>query len=159
VGKFGCGVCCAAMIICWKLDIYTVSGKQSVVKKVIADATDGNGSLVYTTVYYAGKEFEFDTHLVDMAGSILKGQPAICHLNGHFVLVTGYDPNRDGFEAYVIKDPASRKSRNLKQPMKWHGKKIIKKISLTQIEKPIDDLKTNIRRRSRAFVLQNDITK
>ncbi|MDR1642630.1 MAG: hypothetical protein LBT59_23315, partial [Clostridiales bacterium] len=129
VGQYGCGVCCAAMIICWKLDISTVNGKQSVLKKVIADATNFNGSLVYTNVACRGRVFQFDTHVVDMAGSILKREPAICHLNGHFVLVTGYDPSKPGFEAYIVLDPISKKNTNLKEPMRKYGSKIIKKIT------------------------------
>lgn len=40
VGQSGCGVCCAAMIICRELELTSNADKAAVIKKVIADSTN-----------------------------------------------------------------------------------------------------------------------
>lgn len=62
VGKEGCVVCCAAMIICKKLAISDDTGKLAVIKAVIANCTNSNGAFLYTaSIAYNGLTFKF-TH-------------------------------------------------------------------------------------------------
>jgi hypothetical protein len=130
VGAYGCGVCCAAMIICKKLGLTSVADKRSILQKVIADATNNNGLLTYSPVSYNNTTFTFNTGVADMAQQLLYSKPTICQLNGHYVLVKGYNTSQSGYSAYLIKDPGAMANSNLQQPMNTYGSTIIKKISL-----------------------------
>jgi hypothetical protein len=59
VGKYGCGVCCAAMIICREKGLTSNTDKANVIKKVIADSTNNNGDLNYNTITYDGTSFNY----------------------------------------------------------------------------------------------------
>lgn len=59
VGKEGCVVCCAAMIICKKLSISDDTGKLAVINAVIKNCTS-NGDFYWTaTITYKGSTFKF----------------------------------------------------------------------------------------------------
>lgn len=60
VGKAGCIVCCAAMVICKKLAISDDDEKLQVIKAVIANGTDANGDFKTTsTIMYKDTTFKF----------------------------------------------------------------------------------------------------
>jgi hypothetical protein len=60
VGKAGCIVCCAAMVICKKLAISDDDEKLQVIKAVIANGTDANGDFKTTsTIMYNDSTFKF----------------------------------------------------------------------------------------------------
>ncbi|MCY1713531.1 hypothetical protein [Caproiciproducens galactitolivorans] len=60
VGKAGCIVCCAAMVICKKLAINDDTGKLAVIKSVISNCTDANGDFKTTsTIKYKDTTFKF----------------------------------------------------------------------------------------------------
>ena len=123
IKSYGCGVCCTAMIICRILNLAEVKDKQSVIKKVITDATNAAGLLTYAKINFNGKVFKF-TKGIDSNKLLLKNEPSICKLNGHFVLIHGYDSSKQQFEAYLIKDPGVAANRNLQQPMQKYGAEI-----------------------------------
>ena len=129
VGKYGCGVCCAAMIICREKGLTSNADKANVIKKVIADSTNNNGDLNYNTITYDGTSFKWGT-TTDMAAEVDKGIPVICQLPGHYVLVNGLDTNETGFSAYLIKDPGARGNTNLAEPMDTYGDTIKSKRTL-----------------------------
>ena len=59
VGKAGCIVCCAAMVICKKLAISDDDGKLKVIKAVISTCTT-NGDFLYTaSITYNNTTFKF----------------------------------------------------------------------------------------------------
>ena len=129
VRSYGCGVCCASMIICRSLNLTEIKDKQDVVKKVIADATNSSGLLTYANINFNGNTFRF-IRGIDSAGLLLKNEPSICRLNGHFVLIVGYDTSKQQYEAYLIKDPGAAANRHLRQPMLRYGNEIKDKIAL-----------------------------
>jgi len=129
IKSYGCGVCCAAMIVCKTLDLTQTGDKQAVIKKVIADATNADGLLTYSNVTYDGVVFKFIKN-TDYMTSFDLCQPSICKLNGHFVLVNGFDSNQNAYEAYLIKDPGASANRNLQQPMQKYGSAIKDTIAL-----------------------------
>ena len=123
VRAYGCAVCCVSMIICKTLNLISTSDKQAVVRKVIADATNANGLLTYSDVNINGKVFKFKKG-IDHEVALQNNEPSICKLNGHFVVINGYDSNKTGYEAYLVKDPGAMANKNLWQPMKKYGEKI-----------------------------------
>ena len=130
VGQSGCGVCCAAMIICRELELTSNADKAAVIKKVIADSTNNKGELTYSPITYDGKTVTWTT-VSDMAAQINNEVPVICQLSGHYVLVNGFDTSETGFSAYLIKDPGARANTNLAQPMEEYGETIKSKRILT----------------------------
>jgi len=129
IHSYGCGVCCASMIICSLLKLTSTADKQDVIKKVIADATNSEGLLTYSNINYRGCVFKFEK-IKDLALLLLGNEPGICRLNGHFVLINGYDLSKKDYEAYLIKDPGAAANSNLRQPMKKYGIAIKDKIAL-----------------------------
>ena len=129
VGTYGCGVCCAAMIICKEKGLTSDSDKASVIRKVIDESTNNNGDLTYNTITYGGTKFNWSI-VSDMAAEIDNNTPVICQLNGHYVLVNGFDTSKSGFSAYLIKDPGARTNTNLAEPMETYGETIKNKIVL-----------------------------
>ncbi len=60
MGKAGCVVSCAAMVICKKLAISDDTGKLAVIKSVISNCTDANGGFSWTaTITYNNTTFKF----------------------------------------------------------------------------------------------------
>ena len=131
IKTYGCAVCCAAMIICQALKLEGVPDKQAVIRKVIADATNGAGLLTYANISFGGALFKFTRGIKDLGPVIQSGTPGICRLNGHFVLVVGYDSSKPGLSAFLIKDPGAVANRNLAQPMEKYGREIKDRITLT----------------------------
>ena len=129
ISSYGCGVCCIAMIICKTLNLTTVADKQAVIKKVIADATNADGLLTYADINYKGKVFKC-AKAADLGLVIQENEPGICRLNGHYVLINGYDTTRPRFEAFLIKDPGAFLNFNLAQPMKKYGEAIKDRITV-----------------------------
>lgn len=131
VGTYGCGVCCFAMIVCWDQGITSESGKASVVKQIIANATNSNGDLTYNFGTINNVSY---THskVSDIAAQIQKDVPTVVQLNGHYVLAIGYDSSKSGYAAYIIKDPGSSSNTNLQQPMNKYGTTIKSKRILTR---------------------------
>lgn len=105
-----------------KTEYNTQKEKVKVVKQVIADSTDKNGDLNWSTITYGGTKFKWST-TTDMAAQIDLDPPVpvICQLPGHFVLVNGFDTDQSGFECYLIKDPGASANYNLAQPMDTYG--------------------------------------
>ena len=132
---YGCGVCCASMIICKTLDLINISDKQDVIRKVIADATNAKGLLTYSKIEYDGKVFKFKKGIVP-AAALEDNEACICKLNGHFVVINGYDSSKTGDEAYLVKDPGSAVYKNLRQPMQKYGE-IIKDIIKLELLKSV----------------------
>lgn len=123
VGEAGCGVCCAAMIICKEKGLTSDADKANVIRKVIDDSTNNNGDLTYSTITYGGTKFSWST-TSDMAAELNGNEPVICQLPEHYVLVNGFDTSKSGFAAYLIKDPGARANTNLAEPMKTYGETI-----------------------------------
>jgi len=130
VKSYGCAVCSIAMIICWKLGLTATADKVKVVKKVIADATNSSGDLLKNPSVTYGGLTVYGSNITDMHAQILAKKPAICRLNGHYVLVTGYDDSKTGFNAYLIQDPGSSANTNLSQPMAKYGTTIVEKLKV-----------------------------
>jgi len=130
IKSYGCAVCCASMIICKKLNLTSDADKQAVIKKVITDCTNANGLITWTDINYSGRVFKFSKN-VDYWGMLWENEPSICKLNGHFVLVNGFDLNKAGYEILLIKDPGARANTNLSQPMQKYGSTFLDMISLT----------------------------
>ncbi len=126
----GCGVCCAAMIICKEKDLTSNAGKIDVINEVIKQSTNNDGLLTYQPITYDGTKFVWST-ISDMAGELEKnGKPSICQLPGHYVLIKGTDTSKSGYERYLIKDPGKKANTNLAQPMKTYGETIKSKRTL-----------------------------
>ena len=128
----GCAVCCAAMIICKSLNLTSAADKQAVIKKVIADTTNDGGLVTWADIKYNGRTFRFVKN-VDYWGMLWENEPSICKLNGHFVLVNGFDMNKMGYDMLLIKDPGARLNSNLQQPMQRYGSPFLDMISLKAV--------------------------
>ena len=129
VKSYGCAVCCASMIICKALNLRAAADKQAVIKKVIADATNEGGLVTWTNINYNGRVFKF-TKNADYWSMLWDNEPSICKLNGHFVVLNGFDMNKAGYEILLIKDPGVKANTNLAQPMAKYGQGFLDMIAL-----------------------------
>lgn len=125
VGPYGCGVCSFAMLVCRDQGITTVSGKQKIIKEIIANATNSNGDLTYSFGTLNGKVYTH-TSGVDIETELAKGRPVVVQVPGHYVVVYGVDSGKSGNSKYLVKDPGKSSNTNLQQVMNDYSTTTIK---------------------------------
>lgn len=125
VGPYGCGVCSFAMLVCRDQGITTVSGKQKIIKEIIANATNANGDLTYTFGAINGKTYTH-TNGVDIEAELKKGRPVVAQVPGHYVVVYAIDDSKTGNAKYLVKDPGKKSNTHLQQVMNDYNTSTIK---------------------------------
>lgn len=125
VGPYGCGVCSFAMLVCRDQGITTVSGKQKIIKEIIANATNSNGDLTYSFGKLNGKVY-IHTNGVDIEIGLSNGRPVVVQVPGHYVVVYGVDLSKSGNSRYLVKDPGKRSNTNLQEVMNDYNTNTIK---------------------------------
>lgn len=118
---YGCGVVSFSSVICQKLEIENREEQLQVVKNVIDKATNIDGNLVYSEILNVitnDKKFNCKTISEQEIQDNLKlSQAVVAHIVGHFVVISGIDPTKKGYEMYLIKDSGKRTNINLQQAL------------------------------------------
>lgn len=129
VSQSGCYICSIAMIICWFLKDDSKSTKDALVNQLALKCTS-SGGYSNANIKYNGRTFaikqnrtkETDSNMPDVKQKLSEGYPYIVQVPGHFVVVSGYDSSKTGWEAFQVLDPGRRAYSNLQQTLNHYNK-------------------------------------
>lgn len=138
VKSSGCYICSIGTIICWYLKDSSSNTKISILKQM-AKNCNANGCYLNVPIKYNNKTFTIE-RIPDMAAKLFNGYPSICYVKGsansgggHFVVVNGYDSNKNGFESYIVLDPGRRCAKTLQDVMNRYSQTIISRTFIRQV--------------------------
>lgn len=120
IKSYGCFVCAIAMKLCKRTNSRSISDKKRAIKSVISQATNSDGNVTGNSVTFNGYTLK-QSKTQDMASQLLEGHACIAQVLGHFVLVVGYDKDKNDYEAYKVKDSGNRKFTTLQDVINKYG--------------------------------------
>ncbi len=105
----GCLICSVAMLVMYYLKDNEKNTKIELIEQMTKDCNEF-GDYKNSGIKIKNRNFKVDNNLKDMYARLETGEPSICQLPGHFIVINGYYDND-----YLVLDPGKRINTKLGQ--------------------------------------------